>query len=105
MRKFFEPTGSVSRLTIESQAQNNMRGDPSVRVVDVHIPAGHESQGSPLLVDLAGFTGSGLSQTNWVGCRENLPERLDRLIGEQRMPPGAVAFPDCFTPLSGNQHV
>jgi hypothetical protein len=41
----------------------------------------------PLLVDLVGFTGSGLSHTNWVGFRENLPERLDRLIGEQRMPP------------------
>ena len=48
----------------------------------------------PLLVDLVGFTGSGLSQTNWVGFRENLPERLDRLIGQQRMPPVVVAFPN-----------
>src|SRR5438477_13181436 len=49
------------------------------------------------LVSLVGFTGSGLSQTNWVGFRETLPERLDRLIGEQRMPPVVVALPDCFT--------
>jgi hypothetical protein len=54
-------------------------------------------------VDLVGFTGSGLSHTNWVGFRENLPERLDRLIGEQRMPAVVVAFPDCFTRLGGNQ--
>src|ERR1700693_62678 len=81
MRKFFGPMGSVSRVTIESQAlKSNMLGDPSVRVVDVYVPAGHDGQGLPLLVDLVGFTGSGLSQTNWGGFRENLPERLDRLI-------------------------
>jgi hypothetical protein len=49
--------------------------------------------------------GLGLSQTNWVGFRENLPERLDRLIGEERMPPVVVAFPDCFTRLGGNQYI
>jgi hypothetical protein len=38
-------------------------------------------------MDLVGFTSSGLSHTNWVGFRENLPGRLDRLIGEQRMLP------------------
>lgn len=60
----------------------------------MRAPAGHGEEGLPLLVDLVGFTGSGLSHTNWVGFRENLPERLDRLIGEERMPPVVVAFPD-----------
>jgi len=106
MRRFFGATGSVSRITIESQAlKTNMLGDPLARVVDVYFPAGHDGAGLPLLVDLVGFTGSGLSHTNWVGFRENLPERLDRLIGEQRMPPVAVAFPDCFTRLGGNQYI
>jgi hypothetical protein len=81
MRKFSGPIGSVSRVTIESQALgSNMLDDPSVRVVDVYVPAGHDGRGLPLLVNLVGFTSSGLSQTNWVGCRENLAERLDRLI-------------------------
>src|SRR5258707_1014258 len=106
MRKFFGPAGSVTRIAVASEAlKTNMLGDPTARVVDVYIPAGHNGQGLPLLVDLAGFTGSGLSHTNWVGFRENLPERLDRLIGEQRMPPVAVAFPDCFTRLGGNQYI
>jgi hypothetical protein len=51
------------------------------------------------------FTSSGLSHRNWAGFHENLPERLDRLIGEQRIPPVVVAFPDCFTRLGGNQYV
>ena len=106
MRRFFGPTGSVSRITIESRAlENNLLGDPLVRVVDIYLPAGHDGEGLPLLVDLVGFTGSGLSHTNWVGFRENLPERLDRLIGEQKMPPVVVAFPDCFTRLGGNQYI
>jgi hypothetical protein len=63
MRKFFGSIGSVSRVTIESQAlKSNMLGDPSVRVVDVYVPAGHDGEGLPLLVDLVGFTGSGLSR-------------------------------------------
>src|ERR1700675_2048707 len=106
MRRFFGPMGSVNRVAVESQAlKNNMLGNPSVRVVDVYVPSGHDGQGLPLLVDLVGFTGSGLSHTNWVGFRENLLERLDRLIGEQRMPPVVVAFPDCFTRLGGNQYI
>jgi S-formylglutathione hydrolase FrmB len=106
MRKFFESTGTVSRMTVESEfLKSNMLGDPTARVVDVYVPAGHDGQGLPLLVDLVGFTGSGLSHTNWTGFRENLPERLDRLIGEQRMPPVVVAFPDCFTRLGGNQYI
>ena len=79
MRRFFGPMGSVSRVTIESQAlKGNILGDPSGRVVDVYIPAGHDGHGLPLLVALVGFTSSGLSHTNWVGFRENPPERLDR---------------------------
>ena len=106
MRRFFGPMGSVSRITADSQAlRDNMLGDPSVRVVDVYVPAGYNGEGLPLLVDLVGFTGSGLFHTNWVGFRENLPERLDRLIGEQRLPPIVVAFPDCFTRLGGSQYI
>ena len=64
MRKFFGSTGSVSRVTVESEAlKTNMLGDPWMRVVDVYVPAGHDGEGLPLLVDLVGFTGSGLSHT------------------------------------------
>jgi S-formylglutathione hydrolase FrmB len=106
MRRFFGPVGSISRVKIESQAlKSNMLNDSPVRVVDVYVPAGHDGQGLPLLVDLVGFGSSGLSHTNWVAVQENVPERLDRLIGEQRMPPVVVAFPECFTRLGGNQYI
>ena len=43
MRKFFGSMGCVIRVIIESQAlKNNMLGDPSMRLVDVYVPAGHD---------------------------------------------------------------
>jgi S-formylglutathione hydrolase FrmB len=106
MRKFFWPRGSVSRIVVESEIlKGNILGDPSTRAVDVYVPAGHDGHGLPLLVDLVGITSSGLTHTNWAAFQENMPERLDRLIGEQRMPPAVVAFPDCFTRIDGNQYV
>src|SRR5438067_3581479 len=64
MRKVFGPMGSVSRISIECHTlKTNMLGDPSTRAVDVYLPAGHDGEGLPLLVDLVGFTSSGLSHT------------------------------------------
>ena len=106
MRKFAGPAGSVTRMEVASKALvGNLLGDPAVRAVDVYVPAAHDGSGLPLLVDLAGFTGSGLSHTNWIGFRENVPERLDRLIGEGHMQKVVAAFPDCFTRLGGNQYI
>ena len=106
MRKFHGPAGSVHRLTIDSEVlKSNILGDPTVRAVDVYVPAGSDGGGLPLLVELVGITSSGLSQTNWQAFRENMPERLDRLIGERVMPPAVVAFPDCFARVGGNQYI
>jgi hypothetical protein len=100
------PRGTVHRLTVESQVLNgNLLGDPSDRLVDVYVPAGMKGEGLPLLVDLVGFTAGGPAHSNWKNFGENLPERLDRLIGEGAMPPCVVALPDCFTKLGGNQYI
>ncbi len=100
------PQGEIHRIRIQSAAlKNNMLGDHTLREVDVYIPHGHGGAGLPLLVDLAGYTGSGLGRTNWRGFDENLPARLDRLIATGEMKPCAVAFPDCFTRLGGNQYI
>lgn len=100
------PAGALTRFTVESRRlKDNFLGDPHVRAIDVWTPAGHDGAGLPLLVDLTGYTGSGLSHTNWKNFGENVPERLDRLVGSGAMAPCVVAFPDCFTRLGGNQYV
>jgi len=100
------PKGRVVQHWIDSEAvANNMLGDPTLRRVDVYIPAGHDGTGLPLLVDIVGFTGGGPYHTAWKNFGENLPERSDRLIASGEMAPCVIAFPDCFTRLGGNQYV
>src|SRR5262249_31541402 len=72
MWRFFGSMGSVSRITVDSQAlRDNMLGDPSVRVVDVYVPAGYDEGGLPLLVDLCGLHG-----------QRPVPHELARLEGK-----------------------
>ncbi|WP_150497060.1 alpha/beta hydrolase [Roseibium aquae] len=100
------PAGTLHRLQVTSPllAQNRL-GDPAIREVVVYIPHGQTGEGLPLLVDLVGYTSGGPAHTNWKNFGENVPERLDRLIHDGEMPPVAVAFPDCFTRLGGNQYI
>ena len=98
--------GTVRRLEINSALlAHNILGDPANRIIDVYVPYGESGRGLPLLVDLVGFTAGGPVHTNWKNFGENVPERLDRLIGDGAMPPVVVAFPDCFTKLGGNQYI
>lgn len=99
------PAGHLERFTLSSQRLGaNLVGASPDRAVDVYLPAAGGA-GCPLLVDLVGFTGSGLSHTRWKAFGENVPARLDRLIATGEMPPVVVAFPDCFTRLGGNQYI
>jgi len=89
----------------------NPLGDPHVRKIAVWLPReydrrdGGPGQRFPVLYDLVGFTGSGLSHLNWKPFSENLAERAARLIRDGRMGPAILVFPDCFTSLGGNQYV
>ena len=95
--------GLVRRFILDSAIlANNPLGDPARRWLHLYVPAGNlEHQPLPLLVYLAGFTQSGLSQTNWSAFSESMPERLDRLIEQGRMGPVVVAFPNGFTRFGG----
>src|SRR6185312_6158395 len=107
MRKNFKAArGTLHRLMLDSEVlKGNLLGDPHEREVAVYVPEGHDGKGLPLLVDLVGFTAGGPVHVNWKNFGENVPERLDRLIGDGQMAPCVVAFPDCFTKLGGNQYV
>ena len=100
------PRGEVHRLRHNSEVlADNPLGDPTERELLVWTPPGWKpGENLPLLVDLTGYWGSGLGHANWRPLGENVPERLDRLIGEG-MPRLVTAFPDCFTKLYGNQYL
>jgi len=97
----------VSRLL-----KDNPLGDPHVRRVAAWLPPQYDEGSSrnrgkrfPVLVDMAGFTGSGLSHVAWKAFSENVPERAARLVYERKIAPSIIVFPDCFTALGGNQYI
>jgi len=93
---------------VSSVLRDNPLGDPHVRKLGVWLPPQYDEGGLrrfPVLYDLVGFTGSGLSHLGWKPFGDNLPERAARLIHEKRMGPAIIVFPDCFTALGGNQYV
>jgi enterochelin esterase-like enzyme len=102
------PSGEVVRLPHVSRVlADNPWGDPVEREVTVYLPHGYCESGEPYpaLWDLAAYTNAGPGHVNWRNHGENLPARLDRLIGTGEMDPVVVVFPDCYTSLGGNQYV
>jgi hypothetical protein len=105
--------GSLVVLEHQSKVlRDNPLGDPSVRRLAIWLPPGYDEGATrgrgkryPVLVDMAGFTGSGLGHIGWKNFSENLPERAARLVNEGRMAPAVLVFPDCFTALGGNQYI
>jgi enterochelin esterase-like enzyme len=87
--------------------EDNPWQDPVEREVAVYLPPGYGEAGPPWIAlwDLAAFTNSGPGHLNWRNQGENLPARLDRLIGAGVMEPAVVVIPDCYTSLGGNQYV
>ena len=103
------PAGTLVVLEHDSKIlRDNPLGDPHVRKVAVWLPPQYDGSGGrrfPVLYDLVGFTGSGLSHVGWKPFSDNVPERAARLIHEKKMGPAILVFPDCFTALGGNQYV
>ena len=99
--------GQLDKLIIESTLlKGNPLGDPFIRECPVYLPPGYSSERHyPLLVDLAPYTSSGLARVAWKNFSKSIPERIETLILQDRIPPVIVAFPDCFTRLGGNQYI
>lgn len=87
--------------------QDNIWSDPAEREFNVYLPAGYSESDQPYVAlwDFAAFTNSGPGHLNWKNQGENLPQRLDRLIGSGLMPPVVVPMPDCYSSLGGNQYI
>jgi len=105
-----ELAGQLEEHVITSELlRDNPLGDPHVRKLAVWLPPQYDGlrgrRRFPVLYDLVGFTGSGLSHIAWKPFGDNVPERAARLIHEQKMGPAIIVFPDCFTALGGNQYV
>jgi enterochelin esterase-like enzyme len=87
--------------------QDNIWSDPVDREFNVYLPPGYSESDDAYVAlwDFAAFTNAGPGHLSWRNQGENLPQRLDRLIGSGEMPPVVVPMPDCYSSLGGNQYV
>jgi enterochelin esterase-like enzyme len=102
------PKGQVVCFRHQSRVlRNNPWEDPHERDFHVYLPPGYSEtdEAHIALWDFAAFTNSGPGHLNWKNQGENLPQRLDRLIGSGIMPPVVIPMPDCYSSLGGNQYI
>jgi len=102
------PEGKIVCFKHDSRVlQNNIWSDPTQRDFYVYLPPDYSESGTAFaaLWDFAAFTNAGPGHLNWRNQGENLPQRLDRLIGSGEMLPVVVPMPDCYSSLGGNQYV
>lgn len=100
--------GTVKIIRHTSEVlRNNLLGDPHVRDLCVYLPPDYETSDKkfPVVYCLTGFTGRGKMLLNDNAFTPNLAERMDRLIGENKIKPMIVVMPDCFTHYGGSQYL
>jgi S-formylglutathione hydrolase FrmB len=93
---------------VSNVLKDNPLRDPHVRKLGVWLPPEYDTRPGkrfPVMLDMVGFTGSGLAHANWKPFGDNIPQRVLRLQREGRMGPAIFVLPDCFTALGGNQYI
>ncbi len=101
--------GRVQIETISSIVlENNPLGDPRRREMPVYLPPSYgttRGRRYPALYYLPGFTGTGRSALNSNAWKENIAERLDRLIVTRKAPEVILVVVDGFTAYGGSQYL
>lgn len=100
--------GQLVKLAHDSVLlRDNPLGEPHRLEHDVYLPPGYaeSDQRYPVLFCLAAYTNAGPGQVAWRNHGETLPQRLDRLLDEERMGPVIAVFPNAYNALGGNQYV
>ena len=101
--------GTIDRWRFDSVLlRDNPLGDPSEREIPVYLPPSYASDGRrrfPVVLVLAGYTGTGrmlLNERTWVDA---LDARMDRLIDAGSCGEMILVMPDCMTRLGGSQYL
>src|SRR5262245_28896474 len=111
--------GRLHTLACESDVlRDNPLGDPVRREVPVYLPPGWQppppggARGAgardarlPLVLVLAGYTGTGGNLLRGTPWEPSFPVRYERLLARGLAAPCAFAFPDAFTRLGGSQYM
>lgn len=95
------------REIVGKSLEGNPLGDATSRLTPIYVPPGYHAgqKRYPVVYFLHGFTGSGMAWLNVAPFSPNVPERLERLIETQVIPPCLGVFVDGWTALGGSQWI
>ncbi len=101
--------GQLLRVAVPAPAlSGNPLNDPLERTTPVYLPPGYDERGTaryPVVYFLHGSMGDALGWTHGSPFQLNVPDRVDALISEQKVPPLIAVFVDGFTSLGGTQWI
>ena len=100
--------GKIVMESFDSEIlKDNPLGDPTERNFPVYLPHSYDVSDKkyPVVFLLVGFTGKGSMNLNESFLKENIHERLDRLIATGIMKEMIVVMPDCITKYGGSQYI
>lgn len=101
--------GKLQIETVSSVVlKDNPLGDPRRREIPVYLPPSYGAKRGaryPVLYFLPGFTGTGRGAVNYNPWKENIAQRLDRLIAQGKARESVLVIPDAFTAYGGSQYL
>lgn len=96
----------ILKKTFQSDIlQNNFPGDKTERDLYLLLPEDWENSSKrfPVVYVLHAFGGNSRGFLNDNVFAPNLPERIERLLNENKIAPAIFVLPDCFTYYGGSQ--
>jgi enterochelin esterase-like enzyme len=101
--------GRVTTHRFESRIlKSNPLRDPHTRDLIIYLPSGYtqsSSRGYIAVFGLVGFGGQGKMLLNVDPLKENIEDKMNRLISEKKCGPMILVLLDCFTRFGGNQYI
>ena len=87
--------------------KSNPLRDPHLRDLIIYLPPEYtksSSRGYIAVLGLVGFGGQGKMLLNADPLKENIEDKMNRLISEKKCGPMILVLLDCFTRFGGNQY-
>src|SRR5689334_22761900 len=101
--------GRVISHRFESKVlKSNPLRDPYIRDLIIYLPpdyAESSSGGYIAVYGLVGFGGQGKMLLNADPLKENIEDKMNRLISEKKCDRMILVLLDCFTKFGGNQYI
>jgi enterochelin esterase-like enzyme len=88
--------------------RSNPLRDPHIRDLIIYLPPEYtksSSHGYIAVFGLVGFGGQGKMLLNADPLKENIEDKMNRLISEKKCGPMVLVLLDCFTRFGGNQYI